>query len=390
MDKNKFYLLGFSMKNKLIDSIPESASMQMGQVAREKKNISDMINLGIGDTHFRTPARIIEKAYTYMNEGKTHYDNAQGIQGLRETISRYLAQRFDTEYAPDEIIVTPGSKQGLFYCLFLLVEPSMNVLLFEPTWLAYVPIIKISGGTPIFCELDNNKFTEKSLSALSKKNIRVIVLNNPTNPSGKVWTREELDLLASYCKRKKIKIISDEVYNEIVYDKEFVSLGCYNSIKNDLLLIESFSKTFSMTGWRLGYICVKDSAIRERLIKLQQIVATCPTSFTQYAIADALEDELENTEKMVTMYKKNRNLIFETLKKTRLKPTLPDGTFYLWVDVGEDGEAFAQKVLEDLHIIVVPGKDYGIHTQNYIRISYAMETEKIEEACRRFRNAFKK
>ncbi len=378
------------MRSKLIDSISESASMKMGQIARERKHISDLINLGIGDTHFPTPVKIVDKTYNYMNEGKTHYDNGQGIITLREAISRYLAKRFNASYSPNEIIVTPGSKQGLFYCLFLLIEPGVKVGLFEPTWLAYVPMIKISGGKPVFCSLDHNMFTEKSLKELEKKNVNIIVINNPTNPSGKVWTSKELNLLVSFCLKKNIRIISDEVYNEIVYDKQFISLGSFESIKKTLMLIGSFSKTFSMTGWRLGYVCGKDHYIQDRLLKLQQIVATCPTTFTQYALADTLEEGLTTTRDMVTMYKKNRDLLYNAFKKTPLKPLFPDGTFYLWVDVGEDGDIFAEKILEDLHIIVVPGRDYGIHTQNYIRLSYALDTKIIREACRRFENAFKK
>ncbi len=372
----------------LIDSVPKSASMRMDQIAKEKKDEA-LINLGIGDPHFDTPMNIANNAYRYMREGKTHYESAQGVNELRLAISNYLNDRFDIKYDSDEIIITPGAKQGIFYCLFLLIEPGMRVGLLEPCWLAYVPIIKISGGIPVFCNLDNNEFTEKSSHELSEKNLDLIVLNNPTNPTGKVWRREELDLLSTYYGERNIKIVSDEVYNEIVYEKEFVSLGRYDSINKDLVLAGSFSKTFSMTGWRLGYVCVKDKKVRERLVKLQEIIATCPTSFSQYAIADAFEASLDETKKMVEIYRKNRNLLFETLNKTKLKPILPEGTFYMWVDVGEDGEKFTLKLINELGIVAVPGKDYGINTRNFVRMSFGVSTEKIKEACRRFKNGFK-
>jgi aspartate aminotransferase len=374
----------------LIDEIPESSSMRMGRIAREKREQIDLINLGIGDPFFTTPKNIIDSAYGFMVKGKTHYESAQGVDKLRIAISNYLKNRFDIRYDSSEIIVTPGAKQGIFYAFFLLIEAGMKVGLFEPSWLGYVPSIRLSGGIPVFFNLDNGGFTDESLTNLSEEKVDLLIVNNPTNPSGKVWDKKELDLLADYCAEENTKVISDEVYHEIVYEKEFVSLGKYEGIGKDLVLAGSFSKTLSMTGWRLGYVCVKDKKMRERLTKLQQIIATCPSSFAQFAVADTLEASLGRTEEMVGVYRKNRDLLFETLNNTRLKPTLPDGTFYMWVDVGEDGEDFAVRLLNDLGIIVVPGRDYGENTQRFVRMSFGIPTERIEEACQRFENEFGK
>jgi len=375
-------------KINIIDKLPESASMKMGRIAREKRE-KNIINLGIGDPHFNTPINIIDSAYNYMKEGKTHYENAQGIKRLRSVVSNYLNKRFKIKYESDDIIITPGAKQGVFYILSLLIEPGIRVGLFEPCWLGYIPAIKILGGVPIFCNLENNEFSEESLSEFSKRKIDVLILNNPTNPTGKVWNKKELSLLSNYCNKKNIKIVADEVYNEIVYEKKFISLARYKNIIDNLFLVGSFSKTLLMTGWRLGYLCIKDQKMKKRLIKLQGIIVTCPTSFSQYAIAETLKNSLEETNKIIKIYEKNRDILFKTLNGVGLKPVLPDGAFYMWVDVCEDGESFASRLINELGIIVVPGRDYGLKTQNYVRLSFGIPTEKIKEACRRFENGRK-
>lgn len=373
-----------------IDKLPESASMKMGRLAREMDNKEKIINLGIGDPYFTTPKKIINSAYKFMLSGKTHYVDAQGIVELRSKTSDYLKKRFNINYSAEQIIITPGSKQGIYYSLLLWVRLGVKVGLFEPSWLGYVPAIKLANGRPVFFKLDNGVFTEKVVKRIKKSHIHLVIINTPNNPTGKVWRRKELDLLVNCCKKKKIRIIADEVYNEIVYENKFHSLGNYNKTYSEIIVAGSFSKTLAMTGWRLGYLCFKDKKMMERFVKLQQIIATCPSSFSQYAVADTLEKCRREIAEMKKMFKENRDLLFTTLKGTKLEPVLPQGTFYMWVNVKEDGEKFTEKLLKKLKIVVVPGKDYARDTNNFIRISFGVSKEKIKEACRRFKNEFKK
>ena len=375
---------------RVIDKLPESASMKMGKLARETGNKEKIINLGIGDPYFTTPKKIINSAYKFMLSGKTHYADAQGIVELRSKTSDYLKKRFNINYSAEQIIITPGSKQGIYYSLLLWTKLGAKVGLFEPSWLGYVPGIKLLGGKPVFLKLDNGVFTKKVVRQIKKYRPRLIIINTPNNPTGKAWSREELDLLINYCKREGIRIIADEVYNEIIYGNKFYSLGNYNKIYSGIIVAGSFSKTLAMAGWRLGYLCLKDKKMMERFIKLQQIIATCPNSFVQHAVANTLGKCRVEINKMRKIFKENKDLLYRALKTTRLEPVLPQGTFYMWVNVKEDGEKFTKKLLKKLKIIVVPGRDYGKDTNNFIRISFGVSKEKVKEACRRFKNEFKK
>jgi len=361
---------------KILDSLTESESL------KTRTDNQKLINFGIGDTAFITPYPIIEATQIGLGTNKTHYTDSKGIVELREAISSYL-QKFDIPSTLDDIIITPGAMQAVFYSLFIHVEEGTKVGLFEPAWLAYNKIIKVCGGIPVFCSLKNNRLTITALEVFIENDVKVIIINNPTNPTGKVWEKKELDILVNYCKENKVLLISDEVYNEIVYDKKFISIGQYKGINS--IVIGSFSKVFSMTGWRLGYIYSKNKKNIDRINKLQQITATCPNSFVQYGAID-FEAELSKIQTQVAVYKRNRDLLYKTLSKINLKPLFPDGTFYMWVNVGMDGKKFAEKVYNDYGIVVVPGKAYGNDTQNFIRISYALPTEKVIRACKRLKD----
>jgi len=362
------------MKADIIDKIPLSASLGSMEAKAE-----DVINLGIGDTQFDTPSQISADTGYYLSIGNTHYTDSKGLLVLRESVAKYL-KKFDIDCDHNNIIITPGATQALFYTLFLHIEPGMKVGLFEPAWIAYKKMILALEGEPVFIPLKHNIFDLEVLHNLSLQNIDILIINNPTNPSGKVWSKDELDIITEYCKKHNIKIIADEVYNEIVYEEEFVSLGKYE----DIPVISSFSKTFAMTGWRLGYIYSKDKKFLERINKIQQMTVTCPTSFVQHGIVK-FERELEKAKKLINIYKVNRNILYETLIETGLKPIYPNGTFYMWVDVGRDGKEFAKILLERYKIIVVPGESYGEHTKNFVRFSYAVPTELLIEACERMK-----
>ena len=348
-------------------------------------NDEKVINLGLGDTRFQTTKNILEDTQKHLLQGKTHYTNSNGIEELRSAITRYL-NVYGLKAKQDNVIVTSGAMQAVFYSLFLHTERGTRVGLFEPCWLAYKKIIKVLEGEPVFIELQNNKFTLEVLYYLDKQNLDVLIINNPTNPTGKVWTRDELDIITEYCKKHDILIISDEAYNEIVFDKPFFSIGEFDCKS---IVINSFSKTFSMTGWRLGYLYSDNKEIVDSITKLQQIVSTCPNSFVQYGTLH-FEEDLHETEERNVIYNKNRNLLYNTLKECNLNPVYPEGTFYMWVDVGKDGKEFAKEWFDKYQIIVVPGEAYGESTKNFVRFSYALPYEILKEACERIKCVKKK
>lgn len=385
------------MKNytppKRLLKIGESATLKAAEKARELRAKGvDVISLDVGEPDFPTPKPIIETAYRALNEGMTKYSQSQGILELREAISDNLRKNFGVEYLPNEIVVTPGAKMGVFYALTALLDEGDEVIVPTPAWPSYFDITKFVGAIPVEVKSGENfeLLTDDIEKAVTEKT-KAILLNYPNNPTGIVYDKRVLENVAEIVKRKGLWVISDEIYGRLVYDREFISFAKIEEMRDRTITVNGFSKTYSMTGWRLGYICGPKNLIKE-ILKVQQQTATHPPTFVQKAAVTAL-NECENYVKdMIKEFKIRRDIFYDGLRRMGFKIHKPQGAFYFFPnasDVYHDAERFSEHLLEKVGVNTTPGSGFGVGYEKHFRISYATSREKIEEAILRMEKFLK-
>jgi aspartate/methionine/tyrosine aminotransferase len=372
-----------------LDQIIPSASMAMAQKALGKDNLGRrVIDLTWGQPDFDTPEHIKEAAWEAVRSGKNGYTSSAGIPELRTAIADFHRSCYGVSYNPGtEILVTPGAKQGLMYLMQALVNPGDEVILFEPCWLSYRDMILLNGGIPRF--IPAGKGLSPDLSMLEKtvnKRTKAVLLNNPVNPTGYVFKRSELELIADVAGRYDLYVISDEIYDRIVFSA-FISLSELKRIRGRLIIANGFSKTYAMTGWRIGYLLGPESVI-SRVSLIHQHTATCAAAPSQYAALAALRGNQDSVNNMVRTYKKRRDFMIEELKSTSFHIIPPDGTFYAMLDVsvlgvspGENAEVLFKKC----GIAVVDGISYGESASSYVRLSLTKDKAELSEAVERLK-----
>ena len=351
----------------------------------------DIINLGIGQPDFRTPDFIVEAAVKALREGAHGYTPATGIPPLREAVAADLHKRFKVEVSPDSVMIMPGGKPTMYMSIVMFGEPGAEILYPDPGFPIYRSMIEYTGAKPIPVPIrEENGFAfsaEETLKLITPKT-RLLILNSPANPTGGVTPKSEIDkLVAGLEKWPDVAIMSDEIYDQMTYDGEMhVCLLSYPSIRDRLILLNGWSKTYAMTGWRLGY-AVWPGKLYDYARKLAVNLYSCVNAATQYAGLAALKGPQDEVAKMVAEFDKRRKVVVEGLNKLPgVSCAIPKGAFYAFPNIKRTGwkaKALASSLLEDAGVAVIGGPDFGILGEGYMRLSYANSTENILKALDR-------
>ena len=351
----------------------------------------DIINLGIGQPDFRTPDFIVEAAVKALRDGHHGYTPANGIPALREAVAADLAKRFKVEVSPDSVMIMPGGKPTMFMSILMFGEPGAEIMYPDPGFPIYRSMIEFTGAKPVPVPVrEENGFAfsaEETLKLITPRT-RLLILNSPANPTGGVTPKAEVDkLVAGLEKWPDVAIMSDEIYDHMVYDGErHVCLLSYQSIRDRLILLNGWSKTYAMTGWRLGY-AVWPGKLYDYARKLAVNLHSCVNASAQYAGLAALKGPQDEVTKMVAEFDKRRKVVVDGLNKLPgVSCGTPKGAFYAFPNVKRTGwkaKALASSLLEDAGVAIIGGPDFGILGEGYVRLSYANSTENILKALDR-------
>ena len=372
--------------------VNESATMAVSTKARMlARQGKDVVDLGGGDPDFITPAHIRQAAEQAMNSGLTHYVNSRGIPELLTAI----ADKFDREngltYDPaTEILVTPGGKQAIFAVMLALVEPGDEVIIPEPAWVSYVPCVHLAGATPVPLALpadDNWTLTQAALEAAVTPRTRIILINSPSNPTGHVMRPEELQAVADVAAAHDLLVLSDEIYEHILFDGHgHIPFASLPGMADRTLTVNGFSKTYAMTGWRLGYVAARREIIGQ-VFKVHSHSVTCATSFVQAGGVAALTGPQDCISEMLAAYTRRRQLVTEGFNAIPgLHCPTVEGAFYAFLDIrgtGMDSVTFSTRLLDEAYVAVTPGIAFGQAGEGFVRLSFANSDHLLQKAVER-------
>jgi aspartate/methionine/tyrosine aminotransferase len=352
-----------------------------------------IVHLEIGEPDFDTPAYIKNAAIKALNAGYTHYTPAAGIAQVRETVAEYVSRTRNIPVDPDEVVVTPGSKPIMSFVMLALVDEGDEVIYPNPGYPIYESMINFTGGMPIPIplreELDFRLDVEELAQKITPKT-KLIVLNSPHNPTGGILSRKDLERLAELIEGKDIFVLSDEIYSRIIYDGEHISLASLPGMKEQVIILDGFSKTYAMTGWRLGF-GVMNKELASKVTKLQVNFTSCSAAFVQMAGMEALKGPQDDVEKMVQEFRRRRDVIVHGLNEIPgVTCTLPKGAFYAFPNVKSfkrPAKEIADYLLNEAGVAVLSGTAFGTFGEGYLRLSYANSVENIQEALRRIKES---
>jgi len=379
-----------------IDSLSESMTVAVSDRARElqQKGVK-VVNLGGGDPDFDTPPHIVEAAVAAINQGLTHYVASKGIPALRRAITDKFQRDNRVAYDPDtEIIVTASGKLALYISLAALLEPGDEVLYFDPAWVSYEPMIRMLDGVPVDVPLrpeDNFILDGDVLKSRISPRTKAMILNTPNNPSGRVLTPEELNIVARSAQEHGFWVLSDEIYEHIIYDqRRHISLASLPGMRGLTVTLNGMSKAYAMTGWRLGYLGAP-APLCEQILKVQQHVVTCAPSFVQAAGVAALQGPQGCVVEMTAEYDRRRRFMTDALNSIPgVHCRLPEGAFYLFPEVtfqGLDSNALAEFMIEKAHVAVTPGSAFGRAGARNIRLTFATSMANLRQAAEQMKTA---
>lgn len=377
------------MRNPLSDkivSIEPSGIRKFFDIVNEMK---DAISLGVGEPDFDTPWHIREEGIYSLERGRTFYTSNAGLKELKEEIAAYLDRRFDLPYDPGhEIVVTIGGSEAIDAAFRAMLNPGDEVLLPQPSYVSYEPCIVLADGVPVpiaLREEDGFKLTKELLLGAITDKTKILVMPFPNNPTGAIMTKEDLEEIVDVIIEKDLFVISDEIYSELTYGSNHVSIASFPGIKERTIVINGFSKSYAMTGWRLGYAC-GPRVIMDQILKIHQYAIMCAPTTSQYAAVSALKKGDADVERMRTAYNQRRNYLMRRFDKMGLQCFEPFGAFYVFPSIKEFGltsEEFATRLLQQEKVAVVPGTAFGTSGEGYVRISYAYSIEDLKEALER-------
>ncbi|MFO7707923.1 MAG: pyridoxal phosphate-dependent aminotransferase [Desulfobacterales bacterium] len=381
---------------KKIDALSESMTVAVSDRARELQQRGvKVVNLGGGDPDFDTPAHIVDAAAEAIRKGLTHYVASRGIPELRRAVAAKFQRDNQVVYDPDsEIIATGGGKLALFITLAAALEPGDEVLVFDPAWVSYEPLIRMLDGVPVQVPLrpeENFRLDPGALEGRITPRTKAMILNSPNNPTGRVLTPEELNAVADLAREHRIWVVSDEIYEHIVYDGcRHISLASLPGMRDLTVTINGMSKAYAMTGWRLGYLGAP-AALCEQILKVQQHVVTCAPSFTQAAGVAALQGPQGCVAAMTAEYDRRRRFMTDALNAIPgVACPLPEGAFYLFPRIdfrGMDSRALAGFMIDEAHVAATPGAAFGRSCGQNIRLTFATSMANLQRAAEQLKAA---
>lgn len=377
------------MRNPLSDkivTIPPSGIRKYFDIVSE---MTDAVSLGVGEPDFDTPWHVREEGIYSLEKGRTFYTSNSGLKELKEEICIYLNRKMGLSYEPNrEVMVTVGGSEAIDAALRAMINPGDEVLIPQPSFVSYVPCTILADGKPVIIELeekDQFKLTKEKLLEKITPKTKILVMPFPNNPTGAVMEKEELAEIAQVIEENDLFVISDEIYSELSYHNPHVSIASFPGMKERTVLINGFSKTYAMTGWRLGYACAPANILAQ-MLKIHQFAIMCAPTTSQYAAVSALRNGDGDVERMREAYNQRRRFLLHTFKEMGLDCFEPFGAFYAFPSIkrfGMTSDEFTTRLLHEEKVAVVPGTAFGDCGEGYLRISYAYSLESLKEALGR-------
>ena len=383
-----------SVLNKTVREIKPSGIRKFFDIAATMENV---ISLGVGEPDFQTPWAIRKAGIVSLENGKTRYTSNWGIAQLRSAVSDYMKRRFSVSYRPDsEILVTVGGSEAIDACIRSVIAPGDEVIIPQPSFVCYEPITRLAGGVPVIIEMraeNDFKVTPEELRNAISDRTKLLILPYPCNPTGAIMEREDLEKLAAVLKGTDILVLSDEIYAELTFGgKTHVSPASIDGMRERTVTVNGFSKSFSMTGWRLGFACGPEP-IMEQITKIHQYAIMCAPTTSQYAAVSALKNGDPDVEMMRESYDQRRRFLLNAFREMGIDCFEPLGAFYTFPNISRFGmtsEEFATKLLMEEKVAVVPGTAFGACGEGFVRISYAYSLKSLKEALSRIERFVKR
>ncbi len=385
------------MRNPLSDkivTIPPSGIRKFFDIVSEMK---DAISLGVGEPDFETPWHIREEGIYSLEKGRTFYTSNAGLKELKEEICLYLERRCNVTYNPaKEVMVTVGGSEAIDAAMRAMLNPGDEVLIPQPSYVSYMPCVTLADGIPVFIELeekDQFRLTPQKLLEKITDKTKILVLPFPNNPTGAIMEREGLEKIAEIVIEKDLFVVSDEIYSELTFNgKNHVTIASLPGMKERTVLINGFSKSYAMTGWRLGYAAAP-AMILEQMLKIHQYAIMCAPTTSQYAAVSALRNGDGDVEMMRDAYNQRRRYLLHAFKEMGIECFEPMGAFYTFPNIsrfGMSSEEFATELLKEEKVAVVPGTAFGASGEGFVRISYAYSLKNLKEALSRIERFVKR
>ena len=379
--------------NKTITTIQPSGIRKFFDVVHEMK---DAISLGVGEPDFDTPWHIRDEGIYSLEKGKTHYTSNAGLKELKTEIDRYLNRHYGISYDVDhEIMVTIGGSEAIDAAMRAMLDPGDEVLIPQPSYVSYVPCAVLAGGVPVIIELKaENEFrlTPEALEAAITPKTKLLVMPFPNNPTGAIMEKKDLEKIADIVREHDLYVISDEIYSELTYLERHVTIASLQGMRDRTIVINGFSKSHAMTGWRLGYAC-GPRVIIEQMLKIHQFAIMCAPTTSQYAAVEALKNGDKDVAEMRSAYDQRRRYLVKALRDMGFDCYEPQGAFYVFPSIkkfGMTSDEFALKLLEEEKVAVVPGTAFGDCGEGYLRISYAYSLNDLKRALERMERFVKR
>lgn len=351
--------------------------------------MDDAISLGVGEPDFDTPWHIREEGIYSLEKGRTFYTSNAGLSELKIEISKYLDRRFDLKYDPsDEIMISVGGSEAIDGALRAMLDAGDEVILPQPSYVSYEPCIVLADGVPVIVELKEEndfKLTREQLEKAVTDKTKILIMPFPNNPTGAIMTKEELQPIVDFVIEHDLFVISDEIYSELTYSGNHVSIGAFPGMKERTIVINGFSKSYAMTGWRLGYAC-GPQVILKQILKIHQFAIMCAPTTSQYAAIEALRHGDDDVEKMRDEYDRRRRFLLNAFEEMGIECFEPYGAFYMFPSIkkfGMSSDEFATRLLKEEKIAVVPGTAFGDCGEGFLRISYAYSIDDLKAALER-------
>ena len=379
------------MRNPISETVQQLQPSGIRRFFDVANTMEDVISLGVGEPDFDTPWHIREEGIYSLEQGRTFYTSNAGLMELKREIVRYLDRRFHLPYTPEQVLVTVGGSEAIDIALRSMLDPGDEVIIPEPCFVSYLPCVKMAGGVPVplpLEEKDKFKLTkEKLLSAISDRT-KILVLPFPNNPTGAIMTENELRQVAEIIEERDLFVLSDEIYSELSYQGDHVSIASLPGMAERTIVINGFSKSYAMTGWRLGYAAGPEEIIKQ-MLKVHQYVIMCAPTTSQYAAVEALRYGDEDVARMRESYDERRRFLVKELNDMGIPCFEPMGAFYVFPNISRFGmtsEEFATRLLHQEKVAVVPGSAFGGCGEGYLRISYAYSIDNLKLALGKIQN----